>query len=140
MHGPHEASTFEKHGQLKQEPQIKRKHGVEGEGEERDRVAEEEEEKINNSYTLVRNIRDAHDQVLTGSKEKGKGKEVHGKESKPTWTPSFSLEDFAEEDHGQFRGNFVTLLSESSKNIEDQQQPKTDQKRRNQDLDLNLSL
>ncbi|KAB5555983.1 hypothetical protein DKX38_006892 [Salix brachista] len=78
---------------------MKRKHGVEGEGEERDRVADEEEEKINSFYTLVRNVRDAHDQVLTGCKEKRKGKEV----TKPTWTPSFSLEDFAEEDHGQFK-------------------------------------
>ena len=119
---------------------MKRKHDVEGEGEERDRVADEEEEKINSFYTLVRNIRDAHDQVLTGSKDKGKGKEVDEKESNPTWTPSFSLEDFAEEDHGKFRGNFAMLPSASSKNIEDQQQPKTDQKRRNQDLDLNLSL
>ncbi|KAG5231637.1 hypothetical protein OIU77_010627 [Salix suchowensis] len=119
---------------------MKRKCSVEGEGEERDRVAdEEEEEKINSFYTLVRNIRDAHDQVLTGSKEKGKGKEVDGKESKPTWTPSFSPEDFAEEDHGQPRGNFAVLPSASSRNIEDQQQPKKDQKRRNQDLDLNLS-
>ncbi|KAB5519454.1 hypothetical protein DKX38_023773 [Salix brachista] len=57
---------------------MKRKHGVEGEGEERDRVADEEEKKINSFYTLVRNIRDAHDQVLTGCKEKGKGKEVDG--------------------------------------------------------------
>ncbi|KAJ6343796.1 hypothetical protein OIU76_005527 [Salix suchowensis] len=99
---------------------MKRKCSVEGEGEERDRVAdEEEEEKINSFYTLVRNIRDAHDQVL-----KGKGKEVDGKESKPTWTPSFSPEDFAEEDHGQPRGNFAVLPSASSRNIEDQQQPK----------------
>ncbi|KAB5529172.1 hypothetical protein DKX38_002616 [Salix brachista] len=75
---------------------MKRKHGVEGEGEERDRVADEEEEKIDSFYPLVRNVRDAHDQVLTGCKEKRKGKEV----TKPTWTPSFSLEDFAEEDHG----------------------------------------
>ncbi|KAB5544909.1 hypothetical protein DKX38_013021 [Salix brachista] len=72
-------ATVEKHGQLKQEPHMKRKHGVEGEGEERDRVADEEEEKINSFYTLVRNIRDAHDQVLTGCKEKGKGKEVDGR-------------------------------------------------------------
>ncbi|KAB5521650.1 hypothetical protein DKX38_025969 [Salix brachista] len=82
---------------------MKRKHDVEGEGEERDRVADEEEEKINSFYTLVRNVRDAHDQVLTGCKEKRKGKEV----TKPTWTPSFSLEDFAEEDHGQFKVNFA---------------------------------
>ncbi|KAJ6396066.1 hypothetical protein OIU77_021161 [Salix suchowensis] len=82
---------------------MKRKHGVEGEGEECDRVADEEEEKINSFYTLIRNVRDAHDQVLTGCKEKRKGKEV----TKPTWTPSFSLEDFAEEDHGQFKVNFA---------------------------------
>ncbi|KAB5547555.1 hypothetical protein DKX38_010961 [Salix brachista] len=38
------------------DPQMKRKHDVEGEGEERDRVADEEDEKINSFYTLVRNI------------------------------------------------------------------------------------
>ena len=54
------------------DPQMKRKHDVEGEGEERDRVADEEEEKIDSFYPLVRNVRDAHDQVLTGCKEKGK--------------------------------------------------------------------
>lgn len=96
-------------------------------------VIAEEEEKMNAFYTLVRNIRHAHDQMLIGSsnsQEKGKEKEKE-KKMKSTWTPSFTWEDFAED--VQSRGNFVMLPS-SSKNEE---QPKTERK---EDLDLNLSL
>lgn len=121
---------------------MKRKHGLEGERGEGNMVVDEEEEKINTFYTLVRNIRDAHNQMLSGSKGKGKAEE---KEMKSTWTPSFTWEDFAEEDHHeQFRGNFEMLPPPppppSSKNIDEEQQPTTDQKRQDQDLDLNLSL
>ncbi|CAK7348488.1 unnamed protein product [Dovyalis caffra] len=112
---------------------------MQGERREGDKMMDEEE-KINTFYALVRNIRDAHNQMSTGSKEKGKEKEGAEKEMKPAWTPSFTWEDFAEEDHEQFRGDLVMLPPTSSKNIEDQRQPKTDQKRQDQDLDLNLSL
>ncbi|KAJ7008109.1 hypothetical protein NC653_006964 [Populus alba x Populus x berolinensis] len=106
---------------------MKRKHGMEGEGGEGNMVVDEEEEKINTFYTL------------------GKGK-AEEKEMKSTWTPSFTWEDFAEEDHHeQFRGNFEMLPPPpppppSYKNIDEGQQPTTDQKRQDQDLDLNLSL
>ncbi|KAL9360267.1 hypothetical protein Peur_048390 [Populus x canadensis] len=120
---------------------MKRKHSMEGERREGNMVVDEEEEKINAFYTLVRNIRDVHNQMLSGSKGKGKAEE---KEMKSTWTPSFTWEDFAEEDHHeQFRGNFEMLPPpppSSSKNIDEGQQPTTDQKRQDQDLDLNLSL
>ncbi|KAF9688198.1 hypothetical protein SADUNF_Sadunf02G0172200 [Salix dunnii] len=89
--------------------------------------------------SLVRNIRDARNQMLNGSKGKGR---VEEKEMKPTWTPSFTWEDFAE-NHEHFRGNFVVLPlppPPPSKNIDEEQQPKTDQKGKDQDLDLNLSL
>ncbi|KAJ6338639.1 hypothetical protein OIU76_008163 [Salix suchowensis] len=124
---------------------MKRKYTMEGERKEEyivvddEEEEEEEEEKIKTFYSLVRNIRDARNQMLNGSKGKGR---VEEKEMKPTWIPSFTWEDFAEkDDHEQFRGNFVMLPlppPPPSKNIDEEQQPKTDQK--GQDLDLNLSL
>ncbi|KDP28307.1 hypothetical protein JCGZ_14078 [Jatropha curcas] len=56
---------------------------------------EEEEEKINAFYSLVRNIRDVHNQMAIGSsnsKVKEKEKEIMKSSS---WTPCFTWEDFA---------------------------------------------
>ncbi|XP_022769518.1 protein NIM1-INTERACTING 1-like [Durio zibethinus] len=103
----------------------------EGGGEEEEEE-EEEEEKINAFFTLVRNIRDAHNQMLIrsqDSKEKEKAKE---KETKSTWTPSFKWEDFAEDPH--LRNNITTLPSSSKIG---EQKRKAEE---HQELDLNLSL
>ncbi|XWS76695.1 hypothetical protein CRYUN_Cryun01aG0199800 [Craigia yunnanensis] len=115
---------------------MKRKH-MEGKTKETpavdDNDDDEEEEKINTFFTLVRNIRDAHNQMLIGSQdtkeEKEKAKE---KEIKSTWIPSFKWEDFADDAH--LRNNIVTFPSSSK--IEEQKS-KTEE---HQELDLNLSL
>ncbi|KAB5534541.1 hypothetical protein DKX38_017627 [Salix brachista] len=95
---------------------MKRKHGVEGEGEERDRVADEEEEKINSFYTLVTNIRDAHDQVLTGCKEKGKEWKPNPDYAVVMRTPSgvFSGRSLLQNQNGCLRGSRLV----SSKRVE----------------------
>ncbi|KAJ9187917.1 hypothetical protein P3X46_003328 [Hevea brasiliensis] len=114
----------------------KRKHmdgGRRAIGEEEEKE-EGEEEKINTFYTLIRNIRDAHNQMLIGSSttSKGKGEEKKGEIKPSTWTPSFTWEDFAGDSY--FKHNIVTVPSSTySKN----EQLKTEKK---EDLDLNLSL
>ncbi|XP_022760011.1 protein NIM1-INTERACTING 1-like [Durio zibethinus] len=94
---------------------------------------EEEEEKINTFFTLVRNIRDAHNQMLIGSEDTKEKEKAREKEIRSTWTPSFQWEDFAEDPH--LTTNVATLPI-SSKNNE-QQKTKSEG---HQELDLNLSL
>ncbi|XVE73498.1 hypothetical protein DITRI_Ditri11bG0122800 [Diplodiscus trichospermus] len=95
---------------------------------------EEEEEKINTFFTLVRNIRDAQNQMLIGSLETKEKEKAKGKETKSTWTPSFKWEDFADQD--PLLRNNIAKLPASSK-IEEQNSKKT---KEHQELDLNLSL
>lgn len=93
-------------------------------------VEEDEEEKMNAFYTLVRNIRHVHNQMLTGSSGNPKGNR-----KAPTWTPSFTWEDFAGD--AQLRDKFVILPPSSSSSKNEEKQPET---KRTQDFDLNLSL
>ena len=90
---------------------------------------DEEEEKINTFFSLIRNMREVYDQMVNASKEP----KVHEKEKKmkSTGTLSFGLEDFMESVH--FRGN-PAMLPSSSKNGEQSKQQTQG------GLDLNLSL
>ncbi|KAL4603889.1 hypothetical protein ACB092_10G155600 [Castanea dentata] len=112
---------------------MKRKY-VEG-GREESAAIDEEEEKINTFFTLVRNIRDTHNQLLMReSEEKGKGKgkeQEKEREMKSAWTPSFKWEDFEED--VQLRNNSVMPPSSSKK----EEHCKTEEQ---EELDLNLSL
>ena len=54
---------------------------------------EEEEQKINIFFTLLRNTQDAYNQMLIGLQDPNE------KEIKSTWTPSFKQEDFVEDSH-----------------------------------------
>ncbi|KAK8497589.1 hypothetical protein V6N13_002992 [Hibiscus sabdariffa] len=102
---------------------------------------EEDEDKINAFFTLVRNIRDVRNQMLIvsqGTKEKQKSAAAT-EEMKSTWTPSFQWEDFVQ-DHRHLTNNstFIanaTLPGSSKNNVE--QKSRTHE---HQDLDLNLSL
>ncbi|KAK9013640.1 hypothetical protein V6N11_041641 [Hibiscus sabdariffa] len=97
---------------------------------------EEEEEKINAFFTLVRNIRDARNQMLIGSQVTKEAAAAAAKE-KSTWTPSFQWEDFADQDHPYLTNNTTTAtLPSSSKNNGEQKTKRNE----HQDLDLNLSL
>jgi hypothetical protein len=117
---------------IKEEAIMKRK-SMEG-GREESAAIDEEEEKINTFFTLVRNIRDTHNQLLMReSEEKGKGKEKEKeREMKSTWTPSFKWEDFEED--LQLRNNFLMPPSSSKK----EEHCKTEEEQA--ELDLNLSL
>ncbi|XP_038682319.1 uncharacterized protein LOC119982816 [Tripterygium wilfordii] len=90
---------------------------------------EEEEEKINTFYNLVRNIREVHTQMLMGSGESKENRKEKQKQepTKSTWTPSFTWEDFAEDEQSRSESN-----ANSSKTNEN---PKIGEKR--QDFDLN---
>ncbi|XP_039036743.1 protein NIM1-INTERACTING 1-like [Hibiscus syriacus] len=121
---------------------MKRKHmeaktgetpSVDGNNNDDDDEEEEEEEKINAFFTLVRNTRDVHKQMLIGSQVTKDQKQKAAKE-KSTWTPSFQWEDFAHQDHPHLT-NIITLPCSSNSN--DEQKRKTNE---HQDLDLNLSL
>ncbi|GMI69491.1 hypothetical protein HRI_000618400 [Hibiscus trionum] len=108
-----------------------------------DKEDEEEEEKINAFFTLVRNIRDVHNQMLIGSqvtkdqKQKPPPPPPPPPPEKSTWTPSFQWEDFADQDHPYLTNNTTATLPSSSKNNDEQ---KTKITIGHQDLDLNLSL
>ncbi|KAK8509765.1 hypothetical protein V6N13_093616 [Hibiscus sabdariffa] len=92
---------------------------------------EEEEEKIKAFFSLVRNIRDARNQMLIGSQvTKEAAKE------KSTWTPSFQWEDFADQDQPYLTNNTTATLPSSSKNNDEQKTKRNE----HHDLDLNLSL
>ncbi|EEF47207.1 conserved hypothetical protein [Ricinus communis] len=130
---------------------MKKRKNTELERRERGAIGEEdvedEEKKINMFYSIIRNLRDAQNQMLvtglSNPKEKAKGKEnVKQREMKSSsdssWTPSFTWEDFAA-DHARLKGNTsdnndIVMVPTSSK---DQEQPKTEKP---DDLDLNLSL
>ncbi|XVF72801.1 hypothetical protein PTKIN_Ptkin12aG0149200 [Pterospermum kingtungense] len=100
----------------------------------KDEEEEEEEEKVNAFFNLVRNIREAHNQILIGSQDSKQKQKAKGTEIKSTWTPSFKWEDFAQNSH--LTNNVVVTLPTSSK-IEQEQKGKTEE---HQGLDLNLSL
>ncbi|KAK9282009.1 hypothetical protein L1049_004920 [Liquidambar formosana] len=105
---------------------------MEGGGAKSQSVDEEEEKKIDAFFALIRNIRDAHDQLVGGSNEsKAKGNKQE-KEMKSTWIPSFKLEDF--KDDAQVVRSTSPMLPSSSGNKE---QRKTEKR---EELDLNLSL
>ncbi|CAL5423261.1 unnamed protein product [Camellia sinensis] len=92
---------------------------------------EEEEEKINTFFTLIKNMQDVRNQTVNSSEEnkpKGKEKEIM-KSSKGSLSLSFELEDFMKD------GHFAAVLpSSSTKNDE---QAKLEKQA---GLDLNLSL
>ncbi|KAA8543006.1 hypothetical protein F0562_021499 [Nyssa sinensis] len=117
----------------KKEDKKEEDHNDEGGGRRKRAVSEDdEEEKINTFFTLIRNIRDAGGQIMFGSTElKAEGREKEMK-MKSTWTPSFKLEDFAEEAH--LLNNVVAMLPAPSKNEQHCN------KEKQQQLDLNLSL
>ncbi|KAJ7977713.1 Protein NEGATIVE REGULATOR OF RESISTANCE like [Quillaja saponaria] len=74
---------------------------------------EEEEEKINTFFSLVRKNRDACNELVIGKREtREKGKEK-SKEMKSTWTPSFKMEDFAHD--AALRSHFDQSLVSSFK-------------------------
>lgn len=108
-----------------QESMMKRKPMEEGSKESA--ALHEEEVEINTFFTLVRNIREARNQLLM-SQEEEKGKEI-----KSSWSPSFICQDFVQNDV-QSTNNTVMLPPSPSRNEEHCKAE------RPEELDLNLSL
>ena len=96
---------------------------------------EDEEEKMKAFYTLVRNVRDVHNQMLSGSSGNPQERNKQEVMKLPTWTPTFTWEDFAGD--AQLRDKFVILPSSSSSKNEEKQ---PDEAKKTRDFDLNLSL
>lgn len=110
---------------------------------------ENEEERIDKFFTLIKSIREARDrlmqdsEVLKESENKRKKKVVKEENQKHVWKPSFQLEDFMEDIHHQHHRYYfntsrvMSLVSPSSSQIDPLQGSQED---KTEGLDLSLSL
>ncbi|XVF05912.1 hypothetical protein REPUB_Repub06bG0002600 [Reevesia pubescens] len=118
-----------------------------GNGEEKD--IEEEEEKVEKFFALIRSTREMRDRlrnVPNGSKEEELEKKKLQEEKSvaaAVWNPTFQPEDFMEED-SKSKINHPLVVNDagpSSKREQEQEQEKeTNEEGEDTGLDLNLSL
>ncbi|KAG2697766.1 hypothetical protein I3843_07G120100 [Carya illinoinensis] len=115
-----------------------------------DDEVEDDEQKMEKFYDLIRNIREARDRLMNGSvptkglqnkKNKKKAEEDHHQEQTniQVWTPSFEREDFMEESRreAQFKTVHAGTTSEREAGARKEKDKEEEEEER---LDLKLSL